>query len=242
MRNIIRKILQKLFHIPKPRSLPLEGFDDEPGEMTWEKWKVIAKEEFPVKYFFSETLPHLLAVHVFMPIEEFWYWIVSHTIRQYHWLDLRQPKQNKLGTIDNYRWGWIDEDRQMLFACFNILMTHMKTRNDSSYHYHISVEDIEDLKKRIEETSVEDGKQVLEAQLEFLKEAFELVNYWIVDRKADDLRRVELLHDWHEHRMEDKRSGNTERWDKMRAADEAFAQAEEQALIKLMKIRTRLWT
>ncbi len=242
MRTIIRKTLQKLFHIPKPKSLPLDGFDDEPGEMTWEKWQANAKQEFPVKYFLSETLPLLLAAHIFMPLEEFWYWIVSHTIRRYHWLDLRQPKRNKLGTTDHYRWGWIDEDRQMLFACFNILMAHMKCRNESPYHYHISVEGMENLKKHIDETSIEDGKQVLESQLEFLKEAFELVNYWVIERKAAGIRSSELLHDWHEHRAEDKRSGNTERWDKMRAADDVFEEAEEQALIRLMKIRTRLWT
>lgn len=45
----------------------------------------------------------------------FFYWLRSHTINQYHLVDCRSKR-------NDYTWGWIDRDRLMLFACFQILV------------------------------------------------------------------------------------------------------------------------
>jgi hypothetical protein len=44
-----------------------------------------------------------------------WYWLRTHTINRYHMVDGRSPQ-------NGYGWGWIDRDRLLLYASFNILV------------------------------------------------------------------------------------------------------------------------
>jgi hypothetical protein len=233
--NYLRKTIKKIFYIPTPKALPIEDFS-EPGEYTWEKWREESKKKYPIRYFFSETLTHWCAVNVYMPLEEKWYWLVSHTIRRYHLLDLRQPKTKEL-LHDNYRWGWIDEDRKLLYACFNILVNFVNSRNSSEYHYHVTPEDILKLRE-----SEEAAKQINAEQADSLQEIYNLYKYWTVDRKIDQKEIDDAMKGWHDNRKNDKASNNTARWDKLRELEEKFYKKEEDALIRLIKVRGAMWT
>ena len=237
MRDLFRKLLQKLFHIEKPKALPMRFFDEDPDAYCWEDWKRDSKQKYPIRYFMSETVPHFFAVYFFMQIENCWYWVVSNTTRRYHMLDLRQPA-NKLGDEDYYRWGWVDECNQMLYACFNILTNYVESRNSSPYHYHISEEGIEKLKKEVEEAR-EDEKVMFKSQLEHSEEAFALYNYWTKDRKVQAKKVGEALMDWHQNKAKDK---DQSRWNKLKTLEREFDEATLDATIRLMKIRAGLWT
>jgi hypothetical protein len=229
---------KKLFHIPKPKYFLWDDLDDHgKGEVTWEQWEERAKVEHPIRFFLSETLPLWWRVHISMNIEHAWYWFRCHLWNRYHKLSLRQPHT---GTADDYDWGWIDEDKQMLFAMFNILVDYVDLVNESEYHYGTTDEKLDALRKQIVED--EDGAVCLQNQLNNLLEAKALYEYWTITRKDQHRERDALLHDWYEHRREDKIKGDTTRWDKLQEVEEVFYKMEEEMTIRLMKIRRSLWT
>ena len=210
----------------------------EPGDFTWEDWKEQAKEEYPVRYFLSETVPHLWAVKVTMNIEEFTYWVKSQTYRKYHRLDLRQPHS---GTSDDYRWGWVDEDQQMLFACFNILVSYVDIINEASYKTGTTKKDFEYLDEEIK-TCKEEERPMFQSQLDHLKEVKALYDYWTINRK-EKLHRIDVLRsEWHDNRIADKEKKDRTRWDALNFAQKVFDDEESEALNRLMKIRKCLWT
>lgn len=234
-RGIVNWAFKKLFGIPKPSALPMRTFGAEPGDYTWEDWEADAMRDYPVRYFLSETVPMWWRVKISMNIEHAWYWLRTHTVHRYHKLDLRQPYT---GTDDDYDWGWIDEDRQMLYACFNILVDHIDLRNSSKYHYGTTEKDFAALRKEIEEDK-EGCVITLKNQLHFLEEAKALYDYWTVKRKVDLNKRRALLHDWHNNRGQDP---GEHKWNALQKAEEEFDKEEEEMLIRLMKIRRYLWT
>ena len=237
------KFLKKLFHLPSPvelgraksNTLSMDFFTDEDSdEYTWEAWAKEVKEKHPIKYFFAETLRHWWAVRITMNIEQFWYWIRSHTYRRYHILDLRQPHTD---SDDDYRWGWADPDSQMLFAVWNIFVSHVDQINASKFNYGTSEESLNALRTRIKEE-----EDCSNSQLEYLLEAKALYQYWTIDRKVNSKKKTSLLRDWHTHRQEDKKSGNKERWNALRKFEADFDTEEEEMMIRLMKIRRNLWS
>jgi len=240
------KLLKKLFHLPTPvelgrsesNSLPMEFFSDlENGDnYTWEDYDKEIKAAYPIKFFLVKTLPMWWRVKIAMNISHWWYWFVSHTYRRYHSLDLRQPYTD---TEDDYDWGWLDEDRQMLFAMWNVFVSYIETSNKSKFNY--GIDDISRFEEEIKE-SPEIERGALEQQLNFLKEAKSLYEYWTINRKVNLKKKDALLKDWHDHHKEDKRTGDDSRWRVMREFESKFDEEEEQMLIRLIKIRTGLWT
>jgi len=233
----MRKIMQKLFGLHKPKALPMRGLC-ESDEFTWEDWKEQAKEEHPVRYFLSETIPHLWAVKVTMNVEHFIYWMKSQTYRKYHKLDLKQPET---GTTDDYRWGWIDEDKQILYACFNVLCSYVDIVNSSDYSFGITDEDFKKMQKRIDEGD-ECDVDMYTNHMQHLKEVKALYNYWTIHRK-EKLQEIDRLSkDWHDNLVADREKEDKTRWDSMKKAQEDFDKEEDEYLVRVMKIRRCLWT
>ena len=224
--------MKKLFGIPKPKALPSKMFGSKPGEYTWEDWREDAKKDNPIRYFFSETVPHWWNVHISMNIEHAWYWLRTHTVHRYHKLDLRQPYT---GTDDDYTWGWLDEDRQLVFACFNVLVSYVDSVNSQEHIY--GTDNINDLRESMIKDGVENPDDM--PQLKCLMEAKELYQYWTVKRKVDLNKRRDLLLDWSRNKDKD---GNQKRWNALRKAEDDFDKEEEEMLIRLIKIRRSLWT
>lgn len=94
--------------------LPMKGFGATDGCYTWEDYRAEMKNNYPIKYFIYETFPTWFNRKIIRPISDFKYYIVSHTIRKYHMLDLRN-KEN------NYNYGWVDADSQLLYASMAIM-------------------------------------------------------------------------------------------------------------------------
>lgn len=230
------KILKKIFGIPKPRALPMEKFCN-PGDYTWKDWHEDARKNYPIRYFLSETVPMWYRVHIYMNVSHFWYWIKYRLYKKSHLLDLRQPHTN---TGDDYRWGRLDEYSQMLYACFNILMNYIKSSRNG---YVYSIDDIEYLQKQILNTENEYERHHLEQDLEFFKEVRYLHYYWTVARKRQLKDRDEILSEWSDS-LETRHTDPEYTkllWDKLRKIEEETIVKEEEALIRLVKIREKLW-
>lgn len=222
--RIVDYIFTKLFELPKPSALPIRDFCDE-NAYCWEDWHEENKKKYPIRYFLSETFTLWWTVKVSMRLENYRYWIVSHTTKRYHKLDLRQPFTD---TEDDYKWGWVDEDAQILFANFNILCAYVKTINSSRYSFNYSDESI----KKLEENEAFE-------QIKHLKEVKILYEYWTVHRKVKLKKRVQLLLDWsHNKKLDVDRI----RWDALKAIEKEIDEEEEEMLVRLIKIRKGLWT
>ncbi len=116
--------IKSIFHLPTAKELGRSDSEALPmrwlnhgGKYTWEDWQEEVSENYPVKYFIYKTLPRFIR-RQFNKISDLKYYIVSFTIRKYHLLNLQQPKNSH----DNYRYGWIDSDYQMVYAVFTILV------------------------------------------------------------------------------------------------------------------------
>lgn len=103
--------------IPKPSSLPLRAFSSREVVYSWEDWRKDSKEAYPVRYFLTETLPDFFYRSIGRNFNQAVYWLRTHTYNRYHFLDLRNPF---------YKWGWVDCDSQILYACFNILKSYVE--------------------------------------------------------------------------------------------------------------------
>lgn len=159
MRNGVMNIWQRLkkwWLLDTPFALPL--FPEE-GEYSWKEWRADAKAGHPVRYFFQETLRSFVVVHVAMPVEEFFYWSRTHTYNRYHILDLRSPQ-------NYYDWGWIDRDRAMLHACFNLLRDFVEKEMDRVCYYAPATENCPEWDRR-----------------DIEKEILELYQWWKKDRR-----------------------------------------------------------
>ncbi len=112
----VSPIWAKYVALKKPPYLPLRSFG---GEVlyTWEDWDRDNKEEFPIRYFLSETLPDYWRAWIARPIGAAVYWVASHTTERRHILDLRNP---------GYKYGWVDADAAILYANFNLLKKFME--------------------------------------------------------------------------------------------------------------------
>lgn len=236
--SLLERLMERLFGIPKPYALPMKGFSD-PGEFTWEDWHAKAKAEHPVRYFLSETFPLWWYRTFIRPISNLKYWIRCHTYNRYHILDLRQPKTN---TNDDYRWGWIDDDTRLVFACFSVLVKHVDIRNKSDSETMSIEKEIKFLQADIKKTTSQDTIEGLQRQINCLTEMKALYHYWTVARKEQLREQERLLQDWAKHRAQDKKNNDKTRWHAMNKAEEDFYEIEEEMLIRLMKIRRGLWT
>lgn len=104
--------LAALVRVKRPAALPMRELSPDVTGYTWEDWKADAKAAHPLRYFLGDTLP-MIIYRAWNPGRLGWYWLVSHTWRRFHKLDIRNRY---------YRWGYLDRDAAMLYACFQCLV------------------------------------------------------------------------------------------------------------------------
>lgn len=229
------------FKIPGPKDLgmsasnyamPARGFE-RVGEYTWEDYYHTVKSVYPIKFFLASTLPLFflrLWWSISRPFSTFHYWLVSHTIRRYHILDLRQPSSD-ISDADYYRYGWIDTDRRMEFALFNLLTQFMEVEWDNKYFP----------TEEVIQSTPEDQREVLRQQRDDMVEIKAIYDWWIKDRKLEKAREAQLLNEWHDAHI--NRLPQATQLHKELDALEAFNYHKlEEMMIRLIKVRGRLWT
>ena len=247
------KLLSKLKSIlafPPPKhygaksntALPIEDFKNSENDYTWEKYRKDIKDEFPVKYFLLKQLPENLD-KVFYPIKhkvkDATYYVKCHLIpkHRYHSLSLVQPKTN---TDDDYTYGWVDSDRQMLLACMNILVTFI----EEEYGIKKFEEQIEFLKSEIKnrDAAPENEKQYHWDCSEHLKahqKMYDIYLWWKLDRKAALKHYSSDLDYWYKNR---KTPVGDELHKKLNESEIEINKKEQEMLIELINIRQFMWT
>jgi hypothetical protein len=245
--NGITMKLPKCFRLPTPmelgkskyNALPLKGFmsPSQKGEYTWDDWHRDMKKQYPIKYFITEDVFDWFDSKR-RRINDAIYWLKSHTIRKYHLLDLRQPKTTSY--CDSYRYGWIDSDRQMLLALFNILVNFCeKEKNVSEY--------IQFLKEEQNNNTDNIPLYDYSEQIKMFEEILDLYKYWKVDRPEKQKYLGDLLHRWSESRKEDEDNswvdrGSQELFDEHTKLEKELLEEEECNMIRLIKVRGIMWT
>lgn len=135
-------------------------------------------------------------------------WAIRYrTINRYHMLNLQQ----KDGTIDDYRYGWIDSDKQIVYACFNILCNFVEKEWEGGFPYQKNWDDLN-----------ENERMYFEKYNASVKEVETLYKYWKVDR----VKKLKSLKDDTFPTLKD---------------EEDFLKKEEEFLIRLIKIKGFLW-
>lgn len=227
----------KIFQLPSPQelgwtqsdynALPMRMFNQNTNEHTWEDWEELMRKEYPVRYFFSETLPMWFHIRVQRPIKDAWYWMVCHLLpsRQYHWLSLRQPA-HKEADMPGYKYGWIDSDTQMLYALFNILNNFVEHEMPSWYCP--------------SEEDVQREPHLLHQRNNWL-ETKAIHYWWNVERPRQHKEYNEILHRWSEARKVDAPETH-KLWDELRKVEKAQEDKEDEMISRLLKIRRSLWT
>ena len=228
------------FKLPTPKDL---GMTNNIG-MSMEKWKeynVIVRRDYPIRFFFSETLSDFFVYKMFKPIKNVWYYIVSHIVpsRRYHMLDLRQPK----GSPTEYRYGWIDSDWQMTFAMFNILVRYVEIEMPHGFF----VPTAEDFKNP---DITQDEVQSMLRHIEKYNEIMALYNYWKIERPILEAKHDEALTAW--HTAKEKNGGSISSvndtpeikrlWNELNVISDARDKKLEEMLHRLVDIRSCLWT
>jgi len=233
--------LRKLFNFPKPshfredvhdHALPSREFSPElgPEEYCWEDYYADLKREYPIRYFFAETLADFLRFNVInpvkRPIKDAWYWLKCHVVpkHRYHMLDLRQPS--------GWQYGWLDIDHRMLYANFNLLNEFVKHEMPNMYC------------PTLEECEDEYCGAANKAQRDAYFEIQALHKWWNVERKEDEKKCQELVDVWHDRKYKQKIfDEETDRLFKEHLdADKAALDKETEMLIRLIKVRKSLWT
>jgi hypothetical protein len=228
--------LWKLFRLPSPKdlgwtdcehnALPMALFkrvgDDTP---TWEDWDAKMRKEYPVRYFFAETVPFWFRTMINRRIKDSWYWVKCHLLpsHRYHILDLRQPKSE---ATHNYTWGWIDSDTKMLYALFNILNTFVE--KELPHMYCPSEED------------VQKESHLLHQRNHYLE--IKAIHYWWnIERLRQNKAHAEMQDKWSEAKQANDPIEH-QYWDQLRKIDAANEAKEDEMIGRLIKIRRSLWT
>jgi hypothetical protein len=211
-----------IFKIPNtPSALPSETFGGaEEGEITWEKWAEQSKEKYPIRYFINEDFRLWFSVNIVRPLSEIKYWIVSNTIRKYHLLDIRHRN-------DEYKYGWIDSDKQILLSLFKILVNYCEKE-----------EDVPAKIKFLKE--VNDGFD-WNSNIQAYETMMECYCYWKLDRVLLQKEIDNTIDEWMSVRKSNKDlAKNIHK--KLLSLELAFSELEEEMLIKIIKSRQYMWT
>lgn len=204
-----------------------EFFRNNAEEYTWEQYYAKVQELHPVKFFLASTVPTFfrhLWVRVSFPVKDAIYYLKCHvtTRHRYHLLDLRQE--------DGYQYGWLDGDRQILYACFRVLENYIEEELPNSYVQQEFTE---------EELANDPHSRMW---YEHYQEVKALYHYWKVERPAWLKKLDTISHQAHlaRQRMDFKNSDKL--YEQHHKEKEKFEAAETDALCRLIKTRKGMWT
>jgi hypothetical protein len=238
----------KFFKFPGPKDLgwsdsnnamPSRLFPNNKTEKNWEDYYEYLNKTYPVKFFLASIVPQFFRdiwMRLSRPFKDAHYWLVSHTIRQYHWLDLRQPKRWKDDVEDyfTYRYGWVDTDHQMEYAMMNLLVNYVEQEMPGSYF-------IPSEEEAAKDDGVDYNYSGFKRQLANHKEYMAIYNWWKTDRFVELAEYDRKLTEWSDARH--AWADNADELLKEVGALEARNDAKlDEMLIRLIKIRRCLWT
>lgn len=243
-----------IFKIPGPKdlgmsdsngSMPCAMFRNYPGEVTWEDYYARVQKEYPVRYFFSATVPHFFRHNwrkVTQPIIDAKYWLFCHLLpsHRFHLVDIRQPFDHNYNKHP-YRYGWLDTDERMMYAMFNLLVEFVE--KEEPYVLIPTAKDLVDADSDSQED--QDRNFFLSRQIDQHKEYMTIYNYWKFERPNLEKEYGKLLTAWLDSRelTEDRNHPDTKRLhQEMETFGELKNQKLEDMMHRLVDVRATLWT
>lgn len=213
-----------------PRALPSRewnrGHEKVDSMFCWEDFNRDTKAAYPVAWFLRCTLPAFIRTWFIWPVRhpvaEAWYWLRTHTVNRYHIVNLKNPR-------NGYKWGWIDRDQAILFACFNIFQDFCEKEKG-----------LDSLKFQAECDWKEWGEGAAEmraTKYAEYQEAKSLYDWWTGGRAAEHAE-VDALYD----KLDRNVIVDQPSWDSWNARYVALPARDDEMLLRLMKIRNTLWT
>ena len=224
---------EKLFRVPVPKYFSW----NEDGDIESHKaWEARMKKELPVRFFLGYTLPLIVSrwlynihLNVYLKYKHLWF-------LKTHLIDLRNQESNP-EHIDHYDWGNPSFDKALVIVCTKLLKKFI-----DEDHYYPTEEDIAS-----EMEVSEDAGNFLKSQKEFHDEVHVLYKYFSEERQNLSIKmHKEPTDKWYAtYKNGDKSPENLELAKQLmkESMDQEikFLDLEEEMLIRLIKIRSRLW-
>lgn len=228
-------LLRKLVRLPTAvelgrsdsEALPSRDFGHAPEDYTWEDWEEEVKEKYPVRFFISETLGGKVDLWR-AQAENAVYWLKCHTLpeyRGYSRIDIRRP-----GPGIPYYYGWIDRSEALLYAAFVCLRDFVEKEEPRDPAASWPLEEI-----------------AADVQLQYQKDSHDeimaLYHWWMKGRLEEEAEEDRLYSQLAAVRG---RQGDDPEFRTAADAWNAYrkfrADREDEMLIRLCKVRGRLWT
>lgn len=216
------KILN-LLKLPSPKDLGRTKSDFDglplrflnPNSYCWEDYYEELKSLYPKRFFILKTLPEFVEYKILnrfiYPLTKLKNWIKYNLIYRNHIVNLSQPCHDATH-IECYHYGWIDTDKKILYAVFNIFNDFIK--NEYKHLYKPTDKDIED-----DESLIKQRKLVLE---------IEDIHYWWNYQRIFDQKKLSEL--------------NPRDFESYGKLESMLSEKENEMLNRLIKIRESLWT
>lgn len=230
------KFLKSFLYFPPPKefgadsntALPIDELRQSDDQFTWQDYYRELKKNFPIKFFMLKTLPDYIKYNIYYaalrPIKDAIYYLKCHLIpsKRYHLLSLVQPKTN---TNDDYTYGWIDADNQILLANMNIVVSFVEDEIG-----------LDNFKKRLAwlHANIESA-QSYENESKIL----DIYNWWKFSRKELLRREAKLIDSW--HGTKDAKVKQNE-WEIYSELKERIKKEEQDMLKLLIDVREYMWT
>lgn len=198
----------KFFLPKKPFALPLRGISGR-SDYCWEDWHSEMKVKYPKRYWLWNTLPNWFNKNIKSYFKKKYKYLLYnfHPKYKYHLLDLRQP----INSIDSYRYGWLEFDTKILYACFNVLVGFVESSSTTFVSMDAACNE----------------------------EINRLYRYWKVDRPALQQKYNEVLNSWSKLKKPSQESQIF--FNQMSQIENQIHYLDEQNLIALIKARSFMW-
>ncbi len=209
---------------PTPEALPMDWFQDDKEEETWESWERKTKGAYPVQFFLRKTLTLWFTVHVTMCLQHMYDWVRYRIWARFHVISLK----NK---AFDYSYGYVDPRQAMLFASMNIFQGFCEKEGGlETLKYQFECDaDPDDI---FSESAKKDAKDIYD-------KALEIYNWWC---KGGFQAEQSAVHALYEKAYPKDGPRDQEARIAWLEAEKQFDLTEQRMMLKLIEIREWLWT
>lgn len=195
-------------------ALPCHLFDSGKDKYNWKSYEAEMRKDYPIKYFIYYTLNYWFSRNIIKPTKDFKYYIISHTIRKYHLLDLRSKEFE-------YSYGWRDADTQMLLALMKIMENFIIEQDTVNHIVWLKEESAKD----------PDNKEFgWNESIKFCEDLLDIQKWWRVGR----VENWKIL----DKKCSDKSIDHVNYFD----AEAKLIKEDDEMMKKLIDMRGRMWT
>jgi hypothetical protein len=250
---MVSEFLFKTFNIDVPYALPVGG---------WEIWKNDLRKQHPIIYFLTEFVPDIWRSlkHTFItPIYNIVYNIRCRFVKKYYLIDTRLPRTSYYDITEKMLWAnfamlqdYVEIELAQMFEWSNKPISNQFTSSQKGMlycQYFFEQWESECKKDGCPEDIFNPG--YVDSIKQFYKEVYDLYNWWVFGRpiriNAFDLSgyytTITKYPEYDKRKINDNIPDEIgECYKKINEIETSYAIEDQEMLIRLIKIRERLWT